>query len=417
MKIKLIILFLLISTCGYTQWVQQYQVTGFVNLREVEFLNENTGWTCGDGGLILKTTNQGQNWFIQNSGVPQKRLHGIEIIDSNIIYCIGYFETILKSTNGGGNWMVLSDGEISNSGSYFRTFFINKDTGWICGTGQKVLKTTNGALSFDTIQVPNSGFMDDMYFRNYNDGIICGDGGTIFRTTNGGNTWFEVIVPLGFQAAGFDMLSVVDTSIVFCIGQTNNKLYRSLDFGLTWDSVSRAPHIDDTYAIYFVNSDTGWIGGTSGFMLKTTNGGENWFMQNMSQFNQGFIHWIHFVNDTTGWAVGAATKILFTNTGGDPKVGIQNISNQIPNDFILEQNYPNPFNNSTNINFSIRERSLIKLEVYDLLGREVAVLINEFRNAGSYVVGFNASALASGIYYYKIKAGTFEATKRMVLIK
>jgi hypothetical protein len=88
-----------------------------------------------------------------------------------------------------------------------------------------------------------------------------------------------------------------------------------------------------------------------------------------------------------------------------------------PNDFSLFQNYPNPFNPSTNIEFRIKDFGLVTLKVYDILGREIATLVNEEKNAGTYMVTFNASNLASGIYFYQLKAGSFIETKKMLLIK
>jgi hypothetical protein len=88
-----------------------------------------------------------------------------------------------------------------------------------------------------------------------------------------------------------------------------------------------------------------------------------------------------------------------------------------PDDFSLFQNYPNPFNPSTNIEFRIADFGLVTLKVYDILGREIATLVNEEKNAGTYTVTFNASNLASGIYYYQIRAGNFVQTKKMILLK
>jgi len=86
-------------------------------------------------------------------------------------------------------------------------------------------------------------------------------------------------------------------------------------------------------------------------------------------------------------------------------------------DFNLEQNYPNPFNPGTSINYSIREKGLVNLKVFDILGKEVAVLINENQGAGNYSVQFNASNLPSGIYFYKITLGNYTATKKLILLK
>jgi hypothetical protein len=83
----------------------------------------------------------------------------------------------------------------------------------------------------------------------------------------------------------------------------------------------------------------------------------------------------------------------------------------------LEQNYPNPFNPVTNIQYSIPKEGLVSLKVYDVLGREVKSLVNEFKQAGSYIVSFDGSELSSGIYFYRIHSGDFVQVKRMVLIK
>lgn len=91
--------------------------------------------------------------------------------------------------------------------------------------------------------------------------------------------------------------------------------------------------------------------------------------------------------------------------------------NDLPTKYSLYQNYPNPFNPSTNIQFDLPNDATVSLKIYDMLGREVATLVNEFRNAGRYIIGFDGSKLSSGVYYYKIKAGNFEQTRRMVLVK
>lgn len=95
--------------------------------------------------------------------------------------------------------------------------------------------------------------------------------------------------------------------------------------------------------------------------------------------------------------------------------GIQTI--EIPNYFSLAQNYPNPFNPSTSIKYSVPSAEMVTLKVYDVLGKEIAVLVNELKQPGFHSVDFNASSLASGIYFYRIDAGEFSSVKRMVLIK
>ena len=89
----------------------------------------------------------------------------------------------------------------------------------------------------------------------------------------------------------------------------------------------------------------------------------------------------------------------------------------LPTDFVLQQNYPNPFNPTTIISFSIPSSTFTSLKVYDVLGNEVATLVNEEKPAGSYEINFNASSLSSGTYFYKLQAGSFMETKKMILLK
>ncbi len=97
-------------------------------------------------------------------------------------------------------------------------------------------------------------------------------------------------------------------------------------------------------------------------------------------------------------------------------IGITNISS-IAKEFSLSQNYPNPFNPNTKINFSIPKSDYVSLRVYDMLGREVKVLVSENLSAGEYQTDFNAKGLASGMYYYSLRAGEYVDVKKMVLVK
>ncbi|HEY3249696.1 MAG TPA: T9SS type A sorting domain-containing protein [Ignavibacteria bacterium] len=104
------------------------------------------------------------------------------------------------------------------------------------------------------------------------------------------------------------------------------------------------------------------------------------------------------------------------NPTGNP-VGITPVNSEIPDEFSLEQNYPNPFNPTTNVKFQISKSSQVKLTVYDILGKEAAILANERLNPGTYEVEWNASSFPSGVYFYTLKAGYFSETKKLVLLK
>ena len=85
--------------------------------------------------------------------------------------------------------------------------------------------------------------------------------------------------------------------------------------------------------------------------------------------------------------------------------------------FELTQNYPNPFNPGTTIRFNLPEASIVKLRIFNILGQEISILVNEFKESGTHTINFNASELSSGIYIYRIEAGNFVQTRKMTLLK
>ena len=106
------------------------------------------------------------------------------------------------------------------------------------------------------------------------------------------------------------------------------------------------------------------------------------------------------------------------NVLGAPSVsGVENENYLIPKDYVLYQSYPNPFNPTTTIKYAIPSSDKVSIIIYDILGREVATLVNEYKNAGTHTVEFNATGFASGIYFYQINSGNFIDTKKMVMVK
>ncbi len=178
----------LINNC-FSQWfIQQSGTTNA--LYDIEFINENTGWCCGDGGYIIKTTNGGTNWIQQTNGVPGNRLYGIHPVDSNIVYAVGFGRVFIKTTNGGANWFSLDTGSVGPTGSYRCVFFINKNTGWISNWKSPyygVKKTTDGGITLTLSSF--LGIPKDLYFKDSLNGIGVSGVTLIFRTTNGGTNW------------------------------------------------------------------------------------------------------------------------------------------------------------------------------------------------------------------------------------
>jgi len=155
----------------------------------------------------------------------------------------------------------------------------------------------------------------------------------------------------------------------------------------------------------------------------STNGGILWREQ-LAYYGSG-INSIYFIDKNEGWACGGQGLILHTQNGGVTFVRDDEENTNRPESFSLFQNHPNPFNPGTIIKYSIPAVTLrqaqsdiiISIKVYDVLGKEIATLVNEEKTAGEYEVEFDGTGLPSGIYFYRIKAGSYINTKKMVLLK
>ncbi|NQV41855.1 MAG: T9SS type A sorting domain-containing protein [Candidatus Marinimicrobia bacterium] len=117
-------------------------------------------------------------------------------------------------------------------------------------------------------------------------------------------------------------------------------------------------------------------------------------------------------NTDNAWQTTAVWSYSFIGAGG---TAIDDV--EAPATYALSTNYPNPFNPSTIINYEIGQSELVKLTVYNVLGQEVMVLVNDFQQAGAHEIQFQAGALASGIYMYRLEAGNFTSTQKMILMK
>ena len=123
------------------------------------------------------------------------------------------------------------------------------------------------------------------------------------------------------------------------------------------------------------------------------------------------------LNFSAGTTSGASPKLTSNALTVGPSSGINLISSEIPEKYFLHPNYPNPFNPKTSINYDIRSAGFVSLKVYDAIGNEAAILVNERQGAGKYSVSFDAIGLPSGIYFYRLVTGSFVNTRKMVLVK
>jgi hypothetical protein len=152
--------------------------------------------------------------------------------------------------------------------------------------------------------------------------------------------------------------------------------------------------------------------------------GANWALDSLntgSNDNESSVGTDHFLNLTSD-LLSATVRNQWSVMGDHELVdvvvtGVDEISSSVPSVYSLSQNYPNPFNPTTNIRFAVPEAGLVTMKVYNLLGQEVATLLNEYKNAGTYNVDFNAVNLSSGVYFYQINAGNYSDTKKMILMK
>ncbi len=374
---------------------------------DIYFMNSNTGWTIETGmtGKILKTTNKGLNWVV----ISANQFHdgtGIAFYDESTGWISKSSGFLFRTTNGGVNWILCDCGNCSNVDDFIDVQFSNQSTGWAYGD-QRVFKTTNGGVNYFPLQcsiVVNNGFFLDSL-----NGWVGGYNGT-GRSSDGGSIWTQYSYVNGVQGIHFANLNTG------WICSFDGKIYKSTNSGANWNEQYSGNR--RLYKTQFVNENTGWVIGDTGTILKTTNGGANWYMQSSPAVDG--LRGIFMIFPTEGWICGRR-YILYTTDGGGP-IGIQPISNELPNKFSLSQNYPNPFNPQTKIKFEIPPSRgargvMVKLFIYDALGREISILVNEELKPGTYEVSFDGSSYPSGVYFYKLLAGDYSETRKMILLK
>lgn len=371
----------------------------YEELADIFFLNANTGWTLAEG-YLSRTVDGGNSWTrIDSLGIFAK----IKFANENmgILAYQGYFA---KTTNSGANWY-----QYNYPGYNFTNISIASPNTWYvygyAQSAQQILMKTTDAGNTWVQKSTSPHYTTGLYFLNENTGYITGEYG-LYKTIDGGNNW-SLLINRYFANVFFIN---ENTGWTYSLGVS-----KTTDGGITWSPsyTSGRISIND---FYFANPSTGWFCGVTdqrGIIMKTTDGGNSW--KNNFNFNTEELRTLSFVDANTGWTAGYHGTILKTTTGGT--INILQISTNVPNKFYLEQNYPNPFNPSTNIEFSLPQKSFVKLKVFDLLGREAANLVSENLSAGKYKYDFNASLLTSGIYFYKLETENFSETRKMILIK
>ena len=210
-----------------------------------------------------------------------------------------------------------------------------------------------------------------------------------------------------------DLYSVrfIDEQSGWAVGDCGS-MVRTVDGGEHWWCVALGISVP-LNVIRFMDPDTGWIAGDRGVLYKTTDAGQSWRQVPMGTLNR----LIDLHADATGrmWVVGEGGTILSNGTSFISSNDL--VSRDIFSFARLDQNYPNPFNPNTTIKYELPKSSVVNLNVYDMLGREVAVLVNEKQEAGSHETKFDASGLSSGVYFYRMQAGEYVSTKKMLVLR
>ncbi len=397
-----------------SQWVQQsLPVSGLIN--DISFIDANTGFVSMDTPALLKTTNGGTNWSV----IKTTLIYHIQFLDNLTGYAHGYvpgtYHRLYKTIDGSNTW----DSMFIGVGAFANMSFINKDTGWIGGydgNSGSVWRTTNGGqtlqqqFTFGGSPIQFIFFAKQRYGNDYYGWYT--QNGLMSRTTNSGVNW-NLYTNLPNQNAGSIFFLNKDTGWVTNYGSSTAYIMHTTNNGTNW-ILQNLPVQDGLGEIIFINPLKGWAGAAFNKVYATTNGGLNWGYQTVSI---PIAYYFSFIDSLTGWC-GYNGLAKTTNSGGNIVFnGIQQISNEIPTDFKLYQNYPNPFNPITNIKYQIVKSNHIKLIIYDMLGREITVLVNEIQEAGVYLVDWNANALPSGTYFYMLITESFVETKKMILIK
>jgi hypothetical protein len=391
------------------QWSEQ--TSGITaGLNSVNAVNNNVVWTCGASGIVLRTTNGGTTWTSVTSPNATLPLYNIWGVDANTALVTGSTANtfVYKTTNGGGTW----------------TQVFTQTGGFIDAITQRI--TTSKLLMV---------------------GDPVGGRWSIWKSDDAGSTWdsTQFYLPQAGSETGFNNSFFLHPILGGWFGTNNTRVYHRISASFTSQPT---PGLLNSVAIWFndgvrgmtgsdillatVNGGGAWTTLTApgtGTILGITGAGNNWwYVRGNSIYyssNNGvawstdytapagtFDHISMSRSGTSMWAVRSNGGIAFSLG----PVGIRPISTGIPDNYSLNQNFPNPFNPSTNIKFDIPRSSFTKLIVYDILGNEVTNLVNEELKPGNYEVTWYAN-YPSGVYFYKLQAGKFNETKRMVLIK
>lgn len=418
---------------GNAPWSKKYDlpITQFY-ASNIDFLNpvRKIGGSQDNGSKITFTGGTA-NWEVIYGG-DGFTAH-IDYTNSNIIYCTSQNGGLGRSTNNGQSFVDITNG-LSGRFNWSTPYILDIQDPNTLYVGSHILfKSTNrgtswAAISGDLTRGPNGRLgtitcISSAVLPNTQRVIYAGtDDAKLSVTTNGGTNWTDVTGTLPQR-----YITDVDcdrrnpavayvTLSGFNIDQRNTHVYKTTNYGASWQNISgnllNVP-VNSIICDYMRN-DVLFVGCDAG-VYYTTNSGTTWSILGTGLPNAP-VYDINYHPNAQILVAGTHGRSIYEISLADIPIGVQG-NTEIAKGYSLNQNYPNPFNPSTTIKFTLPKADYVQLAVYDISGREAALLINCNMPKGGHTYEFDASKLSSGVYFYTLKTPAFTETKRMVLVK
>ncbi len=429
-----LIFFAFLSQSANGQWVKKnFPYADY--LGKVRFASENIGWALGNYH-VYRTTDGGNSWAVQDT-VYTFGLSLYTLNDTTALFS-DYGRGIRRTSDGGATWSTV----YNTNFSFYDIKFLNASTGFAVGDANSsgdtsvVAKTTDAGKTWTIISKPYTGITSNGYYDFEGLSLVDAShfwavsyGASIYYSTDGGYSWsFNDSIRVSDSGQPLRDIQFVNADSGWAVGGISGDavMAQTTDGGAHWSSsiLSYSFSGGSIEEIHMINSQKGWFVSKSNgpsWLAKTTDGGTTWSDQTPASASGSFtgFYSMSVVNDTVAYAVGNVypniSYVYKTTSGG--VTAVENTSSGKITKFYLAQNYPNPFNPTTLIKYQMPKDGFVTIKLYDILGREVKTLVNEYQTAGSYDINFNAEDLASGVYIYQMRAGDFLSSKKLVLMK
>ncbi len=357
------------------------------------------------GGGVFRSSNSGDNWSQTNSGITDLNINSIVCNSSGMVFAGTSSSGVFKSTDNGNTWNNTS----LNSGT-IHSLAANSNGYVFAGSNSGIYRSSDNGVNWiralDSLTVYSIVSKDNGYVV-----VLTSLANSVFRSPDNGVSWQLREFSYNFNSFGLAPNGVIFATTGGEFDALGFYLHSSGDDAYSWGylynfgSASQRVAINDPGDVFVSRGNGMWVSSTSGMSGTYQNSGLN--------LGGGLILGIVVSPDNIVFA-GQENGFVYRNPASP--TGIQT-GNLTPSSYSLYQNYPNPFNPATRISYDIPQNSFVKLVVFDVLGKEVATLVNGIQKAGSYNVSFEASNLPSGVYFFKLTADGFTDTKKMVLMK